>query len=665
MRLGAPEEHAPSGSARTKGGPAALGLPARFALPTRFALALCTTLVSALFPAAAVLGFDGRVVDAEGAPIEGAMVTYERGDPLHGLTVWSDADGHFRLPPDRLPNAAGPPLDGRLRVRRTGYGDLRLELDLARPSTAASEPAAPSNGPVFPSLVLEPLTDPAALAAQLPANYWMKLVLDRLGSDAEREEFKRQCTYCHQQGSAATRHLRDEESWAKVIALMGRRGGMLSTALREALPGHLVAAYDPTTAPAALLPRVEALRRAKPPAALTHAVVEEWELGGRASMQHDLLVHPSGRIYSVDMNQDTLFVLTPGGGEDGPLKGPLRESFVIPDDGIPLGGVFADVDTSSATTNSHVGPHSLQVAPDGAIWITLAIGNRLARFDVDTHAWTFHDLEDGFYPHTLRFDAKGRIWFTLVASNHVGMLDPASGEQHEIRLPAASFGQALTLRMMPFLLWLGRHVDLRAFAAESDGVNMPVPYGIDIAPDGGVWFSQLNLHRIGRIDPETLDLEMIDTPFTAPRRLRFDSKGTLWIPGYSAGLIASFDPETRAFREYALPIEPADTAVPYALNVDRRTDTVWICGTQSDTLIRFEPPTEPGAEGRFTVYPMPTRVTYTREIDFDAQGRVWTSNSNSPTWQIEGGVPRVVRLDPQAQDAAAGRHVAQMDPSNR
>ena len=50
----------------------------------------------------------------------------------------------------------------------------------------------------------------------------------------------------------------------------------------------------------------------------------------------------------------------------------------------------------------------------------------------------------------------------------------------------------------------------------------------------------------------------------------------------------------------------------------------------------------------FTVYPLPTSVTYTRELDFDDQGRVWTSNSNLPAWQIEGMLPRVLRLDPHA-----------------
>jgi streptogramin lyase len=76
--------------------------------------------------------------------------------------------------------------------------------------------------------------------------------------------------------------------------------------------------------------------------------------------------------------------------------------------------------------------------------------------------------------------------------------------------------------------------------------------------------------------------------------------------------------------------------------VDRRDDTVWICGTNSDSLLRFDPKSE-----EFTVYPLPTRVTYTREIDFDERGRVWTSNSNVPTWQIEGLLPRVLRLDPE------------------
>jgi streptogramin lyase len=229
----------------------------------------------------------------------------------------------------------------------------------------------------------------------------------------------------------------------------------------------------------------------------------------------------------------------------------------------------------------------------------------------------------------------------------VARFDPASETFETIRLPAQSFRQAVILRLLPFFIWLSQYVELDAGAAGEGVVNMPVPYGIDIAPDGDVWFSQLNAHKIGRIDPETLEVEMVETPFTAPRRLRFDSKGQLWIPGFSSGVVSRFDPQTRAFESWEIPIEPKGTETPYALHVERSTDTVWICGTNSDTLIRFDPKSE-----TFLVYPLPTRVTYTRELDFDSRGRVWTSNSNTPTWQIERGQPRVIRLDPGDLDTA-------------
>jgi len=207
--------------------------------------------------------------------------------------------------------------------------------------------------------------------------------------------------------------------------------------------------------------------------------------------------------------------------------------------------------------------------------------------------------------------------------------------------------------VMPLALWLGRYFDVRGAAAEGNGFTAPIPYGIDIAPDGSVWFSQLNDHRIGRIDPVDFAIEMIDTPFTGPRRLRFDTHGNLWIPGFSSGVVARFDPRTREFRELVLPTEPRGSETPYALAVHRPSGQVWICGTESDTLIRLDPETE-----RFTVYPLPTRVTYTREIDFDAEGRVWTSNSNSPAWQIEGATPRLLRLDPRVPP---GRAIASGD----
>jgi streptogramin lyase len=561
--------------------------------------------------------FGGRIHDVAGAPLAGAMVSFSHGSPLHVVTVYTDEDGRYASP-----ELAGP-APFRVRVRRPLWRDAVVEDQML-----------PAQGEKRLDVALDRETDPVEITAQLPANRWFSLVLARVHDDAQREELVRQCSYCHQQGSRYTRLPRTEETWQKVLALMARMGGMLHPELRAALPALFNDAYDPKTAVPALMARLgEPGFVPEVAPAVRSAVIEEWEMGIAASMQHDVAVHPDGSLWSVDQLQDRLTRLDPS------VPGGAREVYEVPRGDLPLGGFTGGRAVLPPNANAHVGPHSLQMAPDGTVWLTLSFGNQIAGFDPKTKQWKLHPLEEGLYPHTLRFDAAGRIWFSVAVSNHLGMFDRKTGKVTTIRLPAASWGQELALRALPAFFWLARHVDLGDVPA-GEGMDLPVPYGVDVAPDGGVWFSQLNLHRIGRIDPETLSVEMIDTPFTGPRRLRFDSKGRLWIPGFSADLVARFDPTTREFKTWRLPTVPAGSETPYALNVDRSTDTVWICGTGSDSLLRFDPRTE-----TFTTIPLPTRVTFTREIDFDAEGRVWTSNSNLPTWQVEGAYPRVLRVD--------------------
>ncbi|MCC6641124.1 MAG: carboxypeptidase regulatory-like domain-containing protein [Deltaproteobacteria bacterium] len=573
----------------------------------------------------------GRVRDASGRPVAGTMVSFSHGSPRHVVTVLTDEAGRYRT----------PPLDGpspwSLRVRKPLFRDVQREGVMP----AAQEQSALD-------VTLERETDPAEIAAQLPANRWFSLVLERIHDEAEREELVRQCAYCHQQGSRYTRLPRTEENWQKVLALMARMGGMIGPELRAALPSLFNETYDPKTAVPALVARLDEPGFVPEPAPeARRAVIEEWEMGIAASMQHDVAVHPDGSLWSVDQLQDRLTRLDPS------VAGGAREVYEVPRGDLPLGGFTGGRAVLPPNANAHVGPHSLQMAPDGTIWLTLSFGNQIAGFDPKTKQWEIHPLDEGLYPHTLRFDSRGRIWFSVAVSNHLGMLDRKTGEVKTIRLPAASWSQELALRALPAFFWLARHVELGELPA-GEGMSLPVPYGVDVAPDGGVWFSQLNQHRIGRIDPETLEIDMIDTPFTGPRRLRFDSKGQLWIPGFSSDLIARFDPKTRAFESWRLPTVPAGSETPYALNVDRRTDIVWICGTGSDSLLRFDPATQ-----TFLTLPLPTRVTFTREIDFDDEGRVWTSNSNLPTWQVEGAYPRVIRVDWKPDAASPARAAAQ------
>jgi virginiamycin B lyase len=559
--------------------------------------------------------FAGAVHDASGKAIVGAMVTFTNRSLRRGTTVFADAQGRFRLPALEAGTYD-------LRVRRAGYEDLQdTGLTLGDGTTRLD-------------LKLDPATDPRELAWELPANRWLPLVLARLSSDSHREEFTRQCAYCHQQGAWGTRVQRSHEDWEAIFDRMARMGGGISKGLRAELPDALNAAFDENSYVKALT-EPEFVPPPAPEGPAASAVITEWDLGVPTSMLHDIAVYPDGTVWAVDTSNDALYHLDP--------RTSARERIAIPTGDSPIGGVFHSAGLlQNPGAVARVAPHSLQVASDGTIWVTLCLGDKVGHFDPRTQKWTIYKQKSGLYPHTLRIDRKGRVWYTLAVSNDIGMIDPSTGEQRVFHLPAPTMGQAIATRALPFMLWVSNHLHISPGSSSGgEGASLPVPYGIDIAPDGGVWFSQLNAKRIGRLDPDTGEIKIIETPFAGPRRLRFDSKGNLWIPGFSSDLLARYTPATGEFKTWKLPTRGIET--PYALNVDRRTDTVWICGTASDTLISFDPMSE-----RFTVYRLPTRVSFTREIDFDKDGAIWTSDSNFPAWQIEAANPRVIRLQPAA-----------------
>jgi virginiamycin B lyase len=170
------------------------------------------------------------------------------------------------------------------------------------------------------------------------------------------------------------------------------------------------------------------------------------------------------------------------------------------------------------------------------------------------------------------------------------------------------------------------------------------PYGIDVSPiDGSIWYTRLWAGKVGRIDPETLAVKEFDPPLSGPRRLRFDAKGILWIPAFGDGALVRLDTRTMKYTTYEMPrLSPGESEAPYALAVDPRRQDVWITANMSDRLFRFVPDEE-----RFIAYPLPTRGTYTREFFFPDDGSICSPASPLPVAAdvIEGGMDTIVCLD--------------------
>jgi len=410
----------------------------------------------------------------------------------------------------------------------------------------------------------------------------------------DKENYKMMCTYCHQTGSRGWRTPEKPVDWQTMIRRMDGFGGLYKHT-QATLIDRLVETYSEEAVqkwPAFVPPPA-------PRGPATKVRITEWDMGTRFKvMIHDLEIGADGRVYAVDMSQNAMVTLDPETGK--------RELYRFP--------------------GRYRGPHSIERGNDGQMWFTLCGSGEMARFNEKTKDFTLTSsavapATRGSYPHTLRInprDPEGLVWYTDAGRNSCFSIHPESLFVKEFKL-------------------LSKDQAVGAGRGESRGIT---PYGIDYSPvDGTIWYTKLNGNRIGRIDPKAPngDIKEWNPPFRGPRRLHVAQDGMVWVPGFGSGVFGKFDPNTEEWKVYDLPDK--DNQIPYALNIDPK-GYIWICGTNNDVLHRFNPRTEELVEFR-----LPSRVTYTREIEFDADGNIWTCNSNGPARHTERGYGSIIKLE--------------------
>ncbi|MAA71710.1 MAG: hypothetical protein CL679_08280 [Bermanella sp.] len=565
------------------------------------------------------------VVDEAGEPLSIVMVsntpvagfTLDRSDsgyPPEGVlnrsngtsTVFTDNNGRARF-------QATTDAQVRYRLRKPGYKDLTIEMSAQDDWKA----------------VMQAELDPILLAASRPANTWLA-ALDL--EEGLKKHYIMQCGFCHQQGSMYLRRDRSVQEWDETIYRMVNYGARLADDAQDQLPELLHEKYGTLNADPSLI------KEGTPwDTYLANASVKEWPIGDSFSQMHDLLYHSNGLVYVGDNLQDRMYEINPKTGEYQVYKLPREK-------GDQLGGLLGARLKEFPKHETFAGIHSFaQSAVDGNIFITASYQQRIIEFNPTTKKWTNHLMDEGYYPHTLRVDQDDNVWFTLALSNQVGMFNRASGEFTLFDLPSRSFKETVTVNLMGVLLKLmswGLPVANWA-AVDRDSTGVPLPYGLDVAPDGGIWFARLHADSIGRIDPQTHDIKMYKTPFHGPRRLRIDAQGGVWIAAFPESQIVRFDQEKEEFEFFDIPVKPIGSETPYSLNIDKSRNIVWVNGNTSDALYAYY-----FKENRWQHYPMPKRVTFTRDVEIAPNGMVYITNSSFPSWHIEDAQPSLIVLDP-------------------
>jgi streptogramin lyase/cytochrome c5 len=565
-----------------------------------------------------------NAVDVTGGPLATVMVTqseahpaardlsdggYQQpGKPIKAavdISGFTDARGRLEL--------ANRPGAMRYRLRKTGYKDAVVMADGAQASLRVT---------------MEIETDAFKLAEAKPANAWLGAL--KLPTVDGKKHFQMQCGFCHQQGSPMIRRERSAEEWHTTIDRMMRYGSRLPSDLQKTLPQQLSDGYRRLRENPSLLAAVPAWEPT-----LASVTITEWPIGDAMSQTHDMLMATNRLVYVADNIQDRLYEINPLTDAVAVYKIPH-----LPGDqpGGLISGRLKEFPRHDDTSNAH---SLAQSQRDGHIFITPSAQRRLVEFDPVKKTFVLHEIGAGFYPHTIRIDAQDNVWFTLALSNQVARFDRASQKFTLYDLPTRGLREQLTVSFMHVLFKLiGWGVPLNNWLpVDTASTGTPLPYGIEVTPDGSIWFARLHTSEIGKIDPKTGAITMVKTPFIGPRRLRADAEGNLWIAAFAESSLARYVPATGKFTLFPLPVNPLGSETPYGLAVDKKRGIVWVNGNQSDALYGLDIRSQ-----TWRTVPLPRRTSFTRDIDVDEDGTLYTANSNFPSWQIEDAQPTMIRV---------------------
>lgn len=157
-----------------------------------------------------------------------------------------------------------------------------------------------------------------------------------------------------------------------------------------------------------------------PNALARRSTAGEWQSWNVATYPHSLALDDAGRVwYNGHFTSDPEVVgwLEPETGDVTPLAVPVH-----PDADVGAGPI----------------PYELRTGPDGRIWGSELVGDRIFAYDPATsrfQVWPM-PLRD-LAPRRLDIDPQGIVWIPEFAGGHLTRFDPATGEFRRIATPVA------------------------------------------------------------------------------------------------------------------------------------------------------------------------------------------------------------------------------------
>ena len=283
------------------------------------------------------------------------------------------------------------------------------------------------------------------------------------------------------------------------------------------------------------------------------------------------------------------------------------------------------------TANSR--PHDPALAPDGALWFTEQLANKLGRLDPATgqiKEFPLKTADSG--PHGLVSDHEGDIWFTANFKGYIGKLNPKTGDITEYRMPDSRASDPHTpVFDENGILWftvqnsnfVGR-LDPQSGEVKLQQVPTPdaLPYGMAVTHKGVPYFCEFGSNKLASVDHKTMAITEYHLPRGArPRRLAVAPDDTIYYSDYARGYLGHFDPAMKKVEEWPSP--GGTSSHPYGIAITQ-DGTVWYAetGLHPNNLISFNPKTK-----AFSSTPIPSGGGVVRNMAATGDGKIYLACS--------------------------------------
>ncbi len=267
------------------------------------------------------------------------------------------------------------------------------------------------------------------------------------------------------------------------------------------------------------------------------------------------LISPSGAADEEGLVTEFSAGLTPGASPSGITAGPDGNLWFTEANANQIGRITpAGVVTEfSAGITPGAGLSGITAGPDGNLWFTEYDGNRIGRI---TPKGKVKEFSAGISspPREITAGCDGNLWFTQDYGNRIGRITP-KGKVTEFSagitpeaLPTGitagpdgnvwfteggSFGFGGSTANLGGIGRITRKGKITEFSAgitpqEEYG---PYPYRITAGPDGNLWFTEIDGHRIGRITPDGQVTEFSAglSPMASPQGITAGPDGNVWF----------------------------------------------------------------------------------------------------------------------------------------